>query len=340
MRAKRAKAIRRAGRIAPPCGQGNASNRQLLGFGRKLLLIAGLMLIPISLMPEAWFGPINRVTALMVGNLLRLLPIGTVVHGNYVSVDGFSVTIIAECSAIHLFALYTAFVLAFPATRAEKWIGFAAGTAVLMALNIIRIAIVALVGRYFPHRFDLVHIYLGQLGMLVAMVVVCLLWCHWLADPGQMDRPIGFLIRFLIISSLPFLLWVPLNRLYIIIIDTLIQWLFSLVSLHLEMPHAHHLYSQTFSLIALGSLLMAAKGAGLAQRIRWAGIGFVVITLFQLAFRLCNLWITAFQMGWMNAVAQIVYNVCVYLLPAVIALLFLMQTSLQRTLCARNTPVG
>jgi hypothetical protein len=129
---------------------------------------------------------------------------------------------------------------------------------------------------------------------------------------------------------LPFLFWLHLNKLYIGSIDAVIEWAFKLNSLYLVIPQTHHFYYQTFSLIALFGLVMAVKGAGPAMRLRWLALGFLVLTLFQVAFRLCNVWITAFQIGWMVPVSQIVYNVCVYALPLAVAWYFLMRVRMHR----------
>ena len=329
MRAKRAKAIRRAERSPSKTKESHTANQQLSSFTRKFLSATALTILPISLIPETWFEPLNRLTALLVGDIIRLLAMEPVVRGTYISTGGFSVNVIAECSAVQLMALYTAFIFAFPAARSEKWAGWAAGTVLLFTLNITRIAAVTLIGRQSATLFELAHVYLGQLGMLLAMIVICLLWCHWITDSDRIDGPAQFFLRFLLFSSLPFLLWIHLNRLYIGAIDAMICWIFNLYSLHLVMPRTHNIYYQTFSLVALFGLLMAVKGAGLSLRLCWIAPGLVVLTLFQIAFRLCNVWITAFQIGWMTPVSQIVYNVCVYVLPLIVALRFWMNVRVQ-----------
>lgn len=338
MRTKRAKAIRRARQAEAPPQQRNAAGKQLLTFTRKFLLAAALTIIPISLIPEAWFGPLNRFTALLVGDVLRAWTLHPVVRESAINLGGFRVNVIAECSAVHLVALLAAFIFAFPATRKEKWIGVGAGTVLLFSVNILRIALVTVIGLQFPTRFEAAHVYFGQLGMLVATMTACLMWCRWTSGPGQTEGPIGFLIRFLIFSILPFFLWVPLNRIYIGTIDGFISWLFSLVSLRLVIPHTHELYYQTFSLIALGGLLMAVRGVGLGIRARWMILGAVILTLFQIALRLCNLWISAFQIGWIAPVSQVVYNLCVYAVPMVVALRLFMQVRMQRDMVVRRSP--
>lgn len=293
-------------------------------FSLKFLLAAAITVSTVSLIPEDRYGPLNRITALFAGELIRLLPVDPVIRGALISIGGFSVNVIAECTAVHLVALYAAFIFAFPAKCPEKWIGLGSGTLLLFTVNIARIAAVTLIGRYFPTRFEVVHVYLGQLGMLVVVIVMCLAWCHWISNRHRGEGAAGFLLRFFLFSSLPFLLWLPLNRYCIAAIDGFIQWLFILASHPLTIPRTHALYYQTFSLVALCSLLLAIKEAELALRLRWMAYGVAVLTLFQVAFRLCNVWITAFQIGWLVPVSQIIYAICVYALPLAVALGLLM----------------
>jgi exosortase H (IPTLxxWG-CTERM-specific) len=323
---KQTKANRGPGRSAPRARKRHAVKARLLVFTRKFLLAAALTVIPISLVPEAWFEPLNCFTALMAAEVLRPLAAGVALRGTHLSVGGFSVSVIAECSAIHLVALYGAFLFAFPARRAQKWFGFGVGTALLLAVNSLRIAAVTWIGARFPALFEPAHVYLGQLGMLTTTIVLCLAWCRWIRDPRGMDGPMGFLLRFLVFSSLPFLLWVPLNTVYMGAVDGAIQWFFALASHPVAIPRTHPFYYQTFSLIALIGLLLAVKGPGLAMRVRWLACGTVVLTLLQIAMRLCNTWISAFHVEWLAPAAQVVYIVGVYALPPAAALGLLMRT--------------
>ncbi len=325
MNAKQAKAIRRAQRSGSRDGKRHADREQLFSFTRKFLLAAALTVVPLSLVPEAGYEPINRLTAFLAGSILRILPFASAVRGTHITLNGFSVNVIAECSAIHLVALLGAFIFAFPAKSSQKWIGFGAGTCLLLTVNALRIALVTLIGWQFPKFFETAHVYLGQLCMLTLMVAICLLWCGWIADPGRLDGPFGFLLRFTVFSCPLFLLWVPLNRTYMGALDAIIQWLFELCAHPIVIPRTHQLYYQTFSLVAMAGFLLAIKGAGWAARLRWIGYGAGALTLLILVLRLCNAWISVFGFPWMPPLAQTLYNLCVYALPLGIGLRFMMR---------------
>jgi exosortase/archaeosortase family protein len=290
------------------------------------LLAAALLLISVSLVPEDVFTPLNRFTALWAGQILSPLAAEPVrVRGTHIALADFRVRVIAECSAVHLIVLFAAFLFAFPAGQRQKWIGLGVGSLLLLNLNAARIAAVIWIGRHFPDHFEAAHIYLGQLGMLVAMVVVCLGWCRWAAHAGRMGSPAGFGARFLLFSGPLFLLWVYLNRWYMTAVDRSIQGLFGLAGIRLVIPQSHHLYYQTFSLVAVGALLLAARDVALSVRLRWLGYGLGICTLLQIGVRMCNVGISAFQIQWLPPVAQVVYQVCVHGLPLALALAFLMR---------------
>ena len=322
MRGKRSKRIRRVPENRSRPTKERKTNPALWQFAGKFILAFALPLLLVSLIPEDFFGPLNRFSASMVGSVLRLLRLDPVVTGTYIRLDGFSVNVITECSAIHLVILYGAFITAFPTTRLKKWMGFGAGALLLFLVNALRISVVTLVGKFTPTLFDVSHVYFGQLGMMTSVLCLCLMWCRWTSDPGPLDGAVGFVLRFFLFSGLLFVLWVPLNRMYIGGIDAVIGFLFKLAGYRLVIPRSHDLYYQTFSLIVFGGLIMAVNGASFITRLRFMAAGFGVITIFQIAYRMCNVWIAAFQLQWITIVSQIIYNTCIYLLPLAMVLRF------------------
>lgn len=303
-----------------------AADQSLRGFTLKFLVVAVLTVISVSIVPEAWYTPLTRITAFLSGELLRVLTLTPMVQGTRLTLGRFSVNIIAECTAVYLVALFGAFVFAFPAGRARKWIGFCAGTAVLLAANVLRIGLVTWIGRQWPGWFEPAHVYLGQLGMLVLMVVVCLVWCRYTTAASHGDGALSFLLRFIAFSSPLFLLWLPFNKIYMGVVDDMVQWLFYRASHQsLVIPRAHQLYYQTFALVSLVGMLLAVKGIDAIKRMRWIGCGIGISTLLLLIFRLCNAWMTAFGLQWMASIAQLAHAFCVYALPVAMVLRLIMM---------------
>jgi exosortase/archaeosortase family protein len=306
------------------------ARKQLSSFTWTFLISSALLIIPVSLIPEAWYDPLNRLTANFSAVFMRMMGTAPVVRGTNIRLSDFSVNVISECSAIHLIALFTAFIFAFPAGRIQKLTGIAVGVVLISTLNSIRIGAITMIGRFFPSLFEVLHIYLGQLGMLSVVILLCLFWCRKVSDPDFLERPIRFFLRFFAFSFVPFLLWMPLNRVYQSIVDGFVEKLFTAASHKIIIPLTHDFYYQSFSLVTMTGLLFAVKSVKLPTRLLWFGFGFFVLTLLQIAFRMCNTWITAFHMQWAEAISQIVYFLCTQAIPLGIGLVFLMKVRAEK----------
>jgi exosortase H (IPTLxxWG-CTERM-specific) len=117
------------------------------------------------------------LTAACVAEALDLLGQDAVAVGQTVSVrSGMSFQIIYHCSGLFLMSIFAAAVLAYPARTRERLLGLALGLPLLFAANVLRLAVLGVVGRYFPAYFDLSHEYLWQ-GLFV--VLVLFLWVQW-----------------------------------------------------------------------------------------------------------------------------------------------------------------
>ena len=73
--------------------------------------------------------------------------------------------------------IFSACVLAYPASLREKLIGLPLGAAAIIAFNLIRIIALLIVGRHQPALFDFFHLYFWQ-GTLVLLVAA--VWLAWL----------------------------------------------------------------------------------------------------------------------------------------------------------------
>jgi exosortase/archaeosortase family protein len=301
------------------------SRQQLIVFTRRFLLAAILLIIPLSLIPEEWYYPLNRITAVMSYEVLQSAGVDSTLNNTFISTGHFKVNVISECSAVHLIALLGAFIYAFPADLKKKLIGFSGGTLFLFVINILRISIVTVIGKNYPGLFEVFHIYFGQFIMMLVTVSCCIIWCRWVSALEGKNGASSFTIRFLIFTSLLFLLWLPLNRYYMVAVDSIVTLFFSLFSHPVNIPLEHRLYYQTFSLITLSGLLFAFKNIKFKSRLIWVIYGFVILTVLQVIFRMSNAWISAFNIQWMRAVSQVVYNIIVYAVPVIFGLRFFIQ---------------
>lgn len=88
----------------------------------------------------------------------------------------FAVKIIDECTGIYEMLIFAAAVLAFPTTWRKKAIGVVLGCPLIYLFNVLRIAVLIVVGRFWPGAFDFMHLYFWQATMIVMITSVWLLW--------------------------------------------------------------------------------------------------------------------------------------------------------------------
>ena len=119
---------------------------------------------------------LNTTTASILGAVLSLAGMDVIVNGPALSINGFGLEIIDECTAIFSSIVYCSAVLAYPTTLKNKSFGIAFGVPSLYAINILRLSILALVGVYHPDMFEFVHVYLWQASFIIFVVVIFLLW--------------------------------------------------------------------------------------------------------------------------------------------------------------------
>lgn len=118
-------------------------------------------------------GPLaglEKITALSAHEVLGIFTQLSTQRGNLVTFDGFAVEIIIECVGLLEMLIYSACVLAFPASlRARLW-GIPLGCAVIFGFNVIRIVTLLIVGRHWGDYMDFFHVYFWQ-ATLIAMIV-------------------------------------------------------------------------------------------------------------------------------------------------------------------------
>jgi archaeosortase B (VPXXXP-CTERM-specific) len=108
--------------------------------------------------------------------------------GKLVVFDGFAVQIIDECTGIYEMLIFTSAVLAFPTSWRKKGLGVLLGCPLIYLFNILRIAMLILVGRYYPPAFDFMHLYFWQATMIVWITLVWLLWITKVVRDNEDER--------------------------------------------------------------------------------------------------------------------------------------------------------
>ena len=141
--------------------------------------------IPFRGMVARLLDPLSAFTTTAVGLSMRLLPLATpaagdgstfrVAHG-----EGFLVTIASACSGANgllgFLLIGGAIALALDGRRSKKLLWLGAGVALVWALNLVRILLILVVGRFAGEKasIDVLHPFVGLLTFNVAALVM--LW--------------------------------------------------------------------------------------------------------------------------------------------------------------------
>lgn len=90
--------------------------------------------------------------------------------------SGFSIEVKNPCNASNVTLLLWAAILSFPAPWIRKGQGLLAGTAVIHALNLLRIVSLFYLGQYNMGWFDFAHLYVWESVLMVATMAIFGVW--------------------------------------------------------------------------------------------------------------------------------------------------------------------
>ncbi|AHF93965.1 hypothetical protein OPIT5_01585 [Opitutaceae bacterium TAV5] len=135
-----------------------------------------------------------EANAKWAASVLRILGQESDVIDNRVIAPGFTLTILAECTASGLFSFLVAGILAFPTPAVRKMAGIALCMVTIAFLNLVRILTLFLAGVWQPRLFDLLHEDIWPVVFIITTFALALTWVRWIsADrlPSSEKRPCG-----------------------------------------------------------------------------------------------------------------------------------------------------
>jgi exosortase H (IPTLxxWG-CTERM-specific) len=292
----------------------NITTRLAVTFGIWFVALFALA----TILPESKFEPLNRHTAEMTTQILSLCGFHPVLVSSTLNQDGFAVNVVTECSVLYMGILFISFVAAYPAVLKQKLIGLAAGIPVLHLGNILRIAVVFAVGVKERSLFEYVHVYLGQVLMVLFVIAVCLVWARMLLPDPRDFRPTAFIVRVIACSTIPFLAWLAYNRHYVQLTDNVVYWLFSFGNIHFRFDYQHEIYYQTFNLVTFAGLVLSTRFRLVKRKLLALTTGIAIIVGMHLLFRICNGLMITSGMRSAYTLSGIINIVGQYLLPIVL----------------------
>ena len=264
---------------------------------------------------EPHLAPLCRATAVQVGALLSLAGGMPHVRGDLITLSGFTVRIVTECTPLYACLLYCAFVLAQPSSWQRTLAGLLLGVAVIAAANLLRITLVTVAGTVVaPILFDILHVYLGQVAMLILVVAAALFWLRWSSDaPAQLS----FLLRAGLIATALFVPWLAINRDYVEVLDNLVALLFSFLypGYQLLTPRPLAIYNHTFAVPLFVALVLAGRSAWTWRRMIAAIYGICLIAGWHALFRITHVVWTALDVPEIVPLHQAIYLLGQFMLP-------------------------
>ena len=147
-----------------------------------VLLIAFQIVYYEFVVSSAPFQAYLHASARAAGSLLGLVGERVTVRGDLM-MSSFSMSIKHGCDGLQAMAILVAGVLVFPGQRRKKLPGIAAGVALLLGLNIVRIASLFWVGAHAPGVFQATHVHVWPAVLILCALSFWILWAMWATRP-------------------------------------------------------------------------------------------------------------------------------------------------------------
>ena len=115
--------------------------------------------------------PIQTGMATVVGWMANAFGASSMVSDTIISTPHAALEINHECTGVFVLLVYAMFVLAYPATWAQRLRGISIGFVTLTAINMIRLAALTVIASRLPDWFAYFHEYFFQ-GLFIALLAV------------------------------------------------------------------------------------------------------------------------------------------------------------------------
>jgi exosortase H (IPTLxxWG-CTERM-specific) len=148
--------------------------RFLIRFAILLIVLFAVIWIPA--VDRAVISPFTRGLARVSAVLLNLGGERVSVFGTVIRGSSFAVDIKGGCNGVEAMLLLCAAIAAFDAPWRARLLGLLAGSAALMAFNIVRIVSLYVIGERWRQLFDTFHLAVWQTIMFAVAASIFALW--------------------------------------------------------------------------------------------------------------------------------------------------------------------
>jgi hypothetical protein len=184
------------------------------------------------------------------------------------------------------------------------------------------LAVIFISGIYSKRLFDVLHVYLGQIFTMALIILSCLFYIQWVTRinerHGAIASAIWFLVRFVLLSTFMFFVWMEIHLQYVVFIDWFMVAGFSFFGYRLIIPRNIILYWETFNVVTFTSLLIATELKPWTRKIKHLACGLCILFVFHLIHRTNNALMAAFGFLWVMPLDLIFCAIAQYVLPVLI----------------------
>jgi exosortase H (IPTLxxWG-CTERM-specific) len=276
----------------------------------------------INALPPSLTKPINEHVAATLGLVLNAFGIPASTVNDTVSEGALAFQIIPECTPLFTTGLFLSFVIFHPATVRQKTTGLAVGLPLLYMGNLFRLALTFMVSRYDRGLFEVFHVYLGQVFTMLLVLLACILWLNWIdreeSNKGMPMKEAWFFVRFVLISSGLFLVWMKVHHGYIRFLDWFMVLGFSLFDHHVGLAQETTVYYETFSIVIFTSLVLAVRSVPWAMKIKGLAAGLGLLFVIHLFHRIDNVLLAYFNFTAARTMDLTLIAVGQYLFPLLV----------------------
>jgi len=158
--------------------------RFVLGFGLGYLVLNWFLSGsgPAPFLNDAIDG-LTRIQTAAAERILRFFGEDVTRTGDVLRGPSFSCAVGDGCSGMSAITLVIAGLLSFPAPVRRKVLGFVVLVPAVLIVNILRIAGLFWTGVHAPAVFNLAHVYIGQVVVIVVTLALWWLWISWSSRP-------------------------------------------------------------------------------------------------------------------------------------------------------------
>ncbi len=289
-------------------------------------LAAALSYVALSLMPEAIYGRINHLNAQATGWVLNVFGVHVDISGELILHKGFKARVVGECSAVFISVLPFSFFLSYPAPPVLRAAGILMGLPLLFGVNILRIVLVFMVGLTRPDLFAWVHLYIGQIFMILVVIWICMVWLKWINRGGRGMSSARFVFLALVFSLVPFVAWIWLSRPYTWAVLFLAEMVLGLTGFEVSLPKALDVYPHlfiSFNIVVLFSMVLADRVIQKKLNLKKVIWGFLALVGLHTLFQILPLLFFQHQIRQSGALINALLLIHQFVLPFVLWLVLM-----------------